>query len=94
MEGLDGDGTIFGGVCVGEAWPGGVVAGFDGGQPGGFDWEACGGVEVADERADAGEVVGVEGDRAVLPFEGGGVAILGAQRESPKFGSGGLAVSS
>ena len=51
-------------------------------------------MEVADERADAGEVVGVEGDRAVLPFEGGGVAILGAQRESPKFGSGGLVVSS
>ena len=94
MEGLDGNGTIFGGICVGKAWPGVVVAGFEGGQPGGFDWEACGGVEVADERANAGEVVGVEGNRAVFLFEGGGVAILGAQRESPKFCSGGLAVSS
>ena len=51
-------------------------------------------MEAADERADAGEVVGIEGGRAVFPFEGGGVAILGAQRESPIFGSGGLAVSS
>ena len=51
-------------------------------------------MEVADERADAGRVVGVEGNTAVLPFEGGGVAVLGAQRESPKFFSSGLAVSS
>ena len=47
-----------------------------------------------DKRADAGEAAGVEGDRAVFPFEGGGVAVLWAQRESPKFCSGGLAVSS
>ena len=36
-------------------------------------------MEVADDRTHAGEVVGVEGDRAVLPFEGAGVAILGCR---------------
>ena len=49
---------------------------------------------MADERADAGEGVCVEEDMAFLPFWEGGVASLGAQRESPEFGSGGLALSS
>ena len=51
-------------------------------------------MEVADERANAGEVMCVEGDRAFLPLWEGGVARLGAQRELPEFGSGGLALSS
>ena len=32
-------------------------------------------MEVADERTDAGEVVGVEGGRAVLPFEAAGAKL-------------------
>ena len=55
-------GEIPGGIGIGEARPGGEVAGFDGGEPGGFGWESCGGVEVADEGTNAGEVVGVEGN--------------------------------
>ena len=53
--------AILGRVGVGKSWPGGEVAGFDGGEPGGFDWEACSGVEVADKGPNNGEVVGVEG---------------------------------
>ena len=48
---------ILGGVGLG------VVSGFDGSEPGRLDGKAGGGVEVADEGADAGEVVGVEGSR-------------------------------
>ena len=63
---VDLDGIITGWAIlrstgVGDSCPGGEVAGFDGGKPGGFDWEACGGVEVADEGTNAGEVVGIEG---------------------------------
>ena len=55
--------AILGSIGVGESWPGGEVDGFDGGEPGGFGWESCGGVEVADKGTNAGEVVGVEGSR-------------------------------
>ena len=54
---------ILGSIGVGESWPGGEVAGFDGGKPVDFDWKSCGGVEVADEGTNDGEVVGVEGSR-------------------------------
>ena len=57
------DGEIYGGVGIGEARPGGEVSGFDGGQPGGFEWESSGSVEIADEGSNAGEVVVVEGSR-------------------------------
>ena len=60
LDGLITGWEILGSIGVGESWPGGEVAGFDGGKPGGFDWEACGGVEVAYEGTNAGEVVGVE----------------------------------
>ena len=56
-------GVIPGSIGVGETRPGGEVAGFDSGEPGGFDWEYSGGVEVADEGTNAGEIVGVEGSR-------------------------------
>ena len=55
--------AILGSIGVDESWTGGEVARFDGGEPGGFGWESCGGVEVADEDTNAGEVVGVEGSR-------------------------------
>ena len=55
--------AILGIIGVGESCPGGEVAGFDSSESGGFDWEACGGVEVADEGTNAGDVVGVEGCR-------------------------------
>ena len=38
----------------GQAWLAGVVAGFDGGDPGGFDGEPCSRMEVTDEGANAG----------------------------------------
>ena len=41
-------GAISGGIGVGETRTGGEVSGFDSGEPGGFDWESSGGVEVAD----------------------------------------------
>ena len=54
---------IIGSIGVDESCTGGEVASFNGGKPGGFDWEYCSGVEVADEGTNAGEVVGVEGSR-------------------------------
>ena len=55
--------AILRGIGVGKSGPDGVVAGFDGGEPGRLDGKAGGGVEVADKGADAGEVVGVEGGK-------------------------------
>ena len=49
LECLDGDRAVLRRVGEGETWPGCVVAGFDGGEPGGFDWEAGGGMEVPDK---------------------------------------------
>ena len=46
--------AILGSIGVGKSWPGGEVAGFDGGYPDGFDWKACSSVEVADKGANAG----------------------------------------
>ena len=63
LDGLLTGEAVPGGIGVGETWPGGEVAVFDGGEPGGFDWESSGGVEVAYEDTNAGEVVGVEGSR-------------------------------
>ena len=60
LDGVVSGWAILGGIGVGKAGPGGVVAGFDGSEPGGLDRKADGGVEVADEGANAGEVVGVE----------------------------------
>ena len=53
-------GAVLGGVGKSEARPAGVVAGFDGGEPSGFDREAGCGVEVVHEGAYAGEVACVE----------------------------------
>ena len=48
LDGLITGGSIPGGSGVGKTRPGGEVAGFGSGKPGGFDWESSGGVEVAD----------------------------------------------
>ena len=61
LYGLLTSGAIPGGIDIGETRTGGEVAGFDSGYPGGFNWESSGGVEVADEGPNAGEVVGIEG---------------------------------
>ena len=63
LYGLLTGGAVPGGIGVGETRPGEEVAGFDGGKPGGFDLESSGGVEVADEGTNDGEVVGVEGSQ-------------------------------
>ncbi len=48
-------------VAKGEAWKGLVVACFDCGKPGGWDWVTCGSVVETDERADAGKVICIGG---------------------------------
>ena len=88
-------GAVLGGVGKSEARPAGVVAGFDGGKPSGFDREACCGVEVVHEGAYAGEVACVEcevrscgmGCREV----GWLWMVVRQEREAPEFGAGGFA---
>ena len=63
FDGLITGRATIGSIGVGESWPGGEVAAFDGSVLGGFYWESCVGVEVADEGTNAGEVVGVESIR-------------------------------
>ena len=63
LDGLLTGGSIPGGIGVGEILPGGEVAAFDIGEPGGFDQESSGEVEVADEGTNDREIVGVEGSR-------------------------------
>ena len=63
LDGLITGWAILGSIGVGDSWTGEEVSGFDSGEPDGFDWEACIGLEVADKGTNAGEVVGVEGSR-------------------------------
>ncbi len=56
------DGSVRGGavlhsVAKGEAWKGLVLACFDCGKPGGWDWVTGRSVVEMDERADAGKVI-------------------------------------
>jgi hypothetical protein len=56
------DGSIRGGavlhsIAKGEAWKGLVVACFDWGKPGGWDWVTSRSVVETDKRADAGKVI-------------------------------------
>ena len=91
LDGLVGGWAVFRGIRVGEAGPGGVVACFDGGKPGGADRETGGGVVVADERFDAWEVVGAvraQGGGGGCDWEGWSGFVL--ERDAPKFGSGGF----
>ena len=61
FEGLFVDGSVFGGVGEGGSRPGSKVAGMDGCKPRGLDRKAFCSVEVADEGADAGKVMGIQG---------------------------------
>jgi len=54
-------GTILGGIGVGEAWLGAIVASFDGLESCRFDRESCGSMKVSDEGLCAGQVIGTEG---------------------------------
>ena len=54
LDGFVAGWEIIGCIGVGKAGPGGVVAGFDGGEPGRLDGKAGGGVEVEDKGSDAG----------------------------------------
>ncbi len=56
------DGGVRGGAVIhsiakGEAWKGLVVACFDCGLPGGWDWVAGKSMVETDKRADAGKVI-------------------------------------
>ena len=78
---------MLGGVCVGEAWPAGIVAGFDGGQPGSSDWEAGCCMKVAYESAHAGEITCTV-SCGVLGGCCGCNLLIGNEREPPKLGTG------
>ena len=51
------------------------------------DREACSGVEVSDEGANTGKVVGIEGGGGSGPLGGDGWMIFRAEREAPKSSS-------
>ena len=53
---LIGVGTILGRIGVGEALEGVAVAGFDGVEPGLFDWKAKTGVVKTNQGANAGQI--------------------------------------
>ncbi len=50
-------GAVLHSVAKGEAWKGLVVACFDCGKPGRWDWVTGGSVVEMDKRADAGKVI-------------------------------------
>ena len=52
-----------------------------------MDREACGGVEVSDEGADAGKVMSIESGGGSGPLGGDGWMIFGSEREASKSGS-------
>ena len=61
FDGLVRTRTVLGGVGVGETGPGGVITGFDGGEPGRANRETGGGVEIQDKGLDTWEIIGTEG---------------------------------
>ena len=61
FDGLVGTRAVLGSVGVGEAGPGRIIAGFDGGKPGRTDRETGGGMEVLNESLNARQVVSAEG---------------------------------
>ena len=65
------------------------------GQPGEFDWEYSGGVEVADKGPNAGEVVGVEGSQGCRGrrMDRGEGVVIRSEIEAPQLGAGGVSPS-
>ena len=61
FDGLVGARAVLGSVGVGEAGPGGVIAGFDSGKPGRTNREASRGMEIENESLNARKVVCAEG---------------------------------
>ena len=51
LYGFGAVGAVFRCIGIGQARPAGVVAGFNGGEPGGFDGEAGSSMEVVDKSA-------------------------------------------
>ncbi len=51
------EGAVLHSVAKGEAWKGLVVACFDCGKPGGWDWVTSRSMVEMDERADAGKII-------------------------------------
>ena len=61
FDGLVGTRVVLGSVGEGEAGPGRIIAGFDGGKPGRTNREAGRGMEVQNESLNARQVVSAEG---------------------------------
>ena len=77
FDGLVRTRTVLGGVGVGETGPGGVITGFDGGEPGRANRETGGGVEIQDKGLDTWEIIGTEGLQRGGGGAGGGLRAVG-----------------
>ena len=77
FDGLVRTRTVLGGVGVGETGPGGVITGFDGGEPGRANRETGGGVEIQDKGLDTWEIIGTEGLQRSGGGAGGGLRAVG-----------------
>ena len=87
FEGLFVDRAVFGGVGEGESRPGSEVSRMDGCKPHGLDRENCCSVDVADEGADAGKVMGIQGGGSGDPLFRNRWMILGKERKTPESGA-------
>ena len=72
--------AVFGGVGEGDYRPGSKVSSMDGCKPRGLDRKACCSVEVVDESADAGEVMGIQGGGSGAPLRWNRWMSLGKER--------------
>ena len=88
FEGLFGDGEVFDGVGKVESRSGSKVSSMDGCKPRGLDRKACCSVEVVDESADAGEVMGIQGGGSGAPLRWNRWMSLGKERQTPDLGDG------
>ena len=87
FEGLFGDGEVFDGVGKVESRSGSKVSSMDGCKPRGLDRKVCCGVELPEEGADAGEVVGIQGGGIGAPLRQNRWMSLGKERKTPEFGA-------
>ena len=82
--------TMAGGIGIGEAWPTGVVAGFDGGKPGGLDGEPSSCMQVVNKGTDTWKIGGIERRGSVVSSGKGnmvGGVVIRQQQEAPKLGA-------